>query len=152
MARSGLNTLRNPLLYSRLKKQIEKQNPNFDLEHIDRELEYGEAVNELERKHGLHLTPTRQNQPMNEFRNFLHERGVEPPRLQNLIMARDTPATDDQLDNLAYVLSARSRHSWAVDRAKKSKKVTRDPFVWMNAPNRYDIQGIDTPGSSWPFY
>lgn len=150
MYKSGLSTLQNPLLFAKLKKKIENVNPDFDLEHIDRNLEYEEAVNDLQSKHGLSLSP--QRAPMAEFRSYLSDRGISAPRLQNLIMSADAPASEASLDNLAYVLSARPRHAWNVDRGKKAKKITRDPFLWASAPNRMDIRGIDTPGSNWPFW
>lgn len=136
------------MLYNNLVKIIRRTDPDFDTEKIDRTLEPGEAENELRSRYGLILTrKTDKYNHMKEYRDHLHERGIGHSRIQNLIMASDKPPQDADLDNLAYVLSARPSHAWAVDRAKRAKRVTRDVRKWANAPNRYDIAGVDTPGS-----
>lgn len=146
-ASNNRSTLRNPLLFRSFLKQAQAADPDFDPELIDRNLEPEEAKSELRRKHGIVMARKADAfNPMAEFRNSLFDMGIKHPRAQNFVMRQEKPAKQDDLDLLAYVFSNRPHKNWKMD-IKRKAKPARTVAQYARNPNRYDIAGVDTPGS-----
>jgi len=50
--------------------------------------------------------------------------------------------------DLEKIFAKRSKRSRSIDKKKRAKKVIKKPweyYLWVRAPKRYDIEGIDTP-------
>lgn len=143
--RGRMRTLENPLLYSNFVKKLEKLNPDtFDEQLIDRTLEPEEALLDIVRRHPEINIGAKEKSVTENFRDFLSDMGIDNPKVQNLVAMNKDPLTQDELNQLAYALTGRPDHAMAVDNALKAP-VTNDVRRWMNAPNRYDIQTVDTP-------
>ncbi len=152
MKKMGKTTLENPLLYSNFLKALERNNPDVEVDpdDIDRTLEYDEAFNDLKEVYPNLQLSSKQKSELQQFRDALNENyGIDERRIQNLIIQDPKqPFTEQELEGISGALHTRSDHAVAVDKGKKAKTVTRDTRRWSNAPNRLDIQGIDTPGLS----
>lgn len=144
---SRKRTLQNPLLYSNFLKAVKKADPDFDTEIIDRTLEPDEAANILKKKYGVNLHKEEFN-PTKEYRNNLYEMGIKHPRMQNFVMRQMTTPSQDALDMLAYVMGNRPEKNIKRDigrNAKRAKTVRQ----YAGSPNRFDVVGVDTPGSKY---
>ena len=120
-------TLENPMLYRNFIKSIRRKVghdiDHIDLEEIDRTLEPGEAMNELEEKH--------------PYLNLGH-------------IHRKSDPISEGMEDLQRIHDERSSHARRIDGIKKAKTVFKNPFdsdigKWMRDPHRYDVMGIDTP-------
>lgn len=142
-------TLENQLLYTNLIRMVQRVVPDFDPEIIDRHLEVGEAKRQLAKKHNIHIASKREQRssPLKEARNHLHERGIKHSRVQNFLI-RHADTSDDDIDQLAYILGARPARNWKQDIARKAK-IAKSAKQYAKNPNRYDIPGLDTPGSRY---
>jgi len=146
------STLENALLYSNFLKALERNNPDVEIDPdvIDRTLEYDEAFNALKVIYPNLRMSSKARSELQQFRDYLNEDfGIDERKVQNLIIQDPKqPFTEQELAGISGALHTRSDHAVAVDKGKKAKTVTRDTRRWSNAPNRLDIQGIDTPGLS----
>ena len=140
-------TLENPMLYSNFVKQIQRSDPDFDIDIIDRTLEPDEALRELTGRHGLRTSrKSDEFDPMKEFRSNLFDTGIKHPRMQNFVMRQEKPPSNDDLDLLAYVMGARPHANIKRD-IKRKARPARTVRQYAKNPNRYDVVGVDTPGS-----
>ncbi|WP_148681170.1 hypothetical protein [Candidatus Nitrososphaera gargensis] len=141
--RARLSTLENPLLYSNFVKKLEKLNPDiFDPDWIDRTLEPEEALLDLKRKHPELDIGLKEKEQIEGFREFLDEIGITNERLQNMIAMEDSPLSEDELNQLAYILQMRSEHAQKTDMALKAP-LAKDVRTWIANPNRVDIKTVD---------
>lgn len=138
--RARLSTLENPLLYSNFVKKLERLNPDFDLQLIDRTLEPEEALMDLKRRYPELDIGLKENEGA-QFREFLDEYGISNTRIQNLVAMQEPPLSEDELATLSYVLNNRPPHNLLVDEAMKAPPTT-DLRRYSNAPNRFDIKGF----------
>jgi hypothetical protein len=143
--RRSRRSLENPMLYNNFVEQVMAIDPNFDIELIDRTLEPSEAKAELRRRGHLRGGESSFD-PMREYRSSLHDSGIKHPRMQNFVMRQENPPTVDDLNMLSYVLGARPARNVRMDIARKARPA-RSVRQYSNHPNRYDITGVDTPGS-----
>jgi len=141
--RRSRRTLENPLIYSNFVRQVLGEDPEFDVQLIDRTLEYDEAKSDLQRKGHLRASST--FNPIKEYRSSLYDQGIKHPRMQNFVMRQDNVSQDD-LDLLAYVFDQRPHSNWKRDIGRKAR-TARSVRQYAKNPNRYDIPGVDTPGS-----
>lgn len=141
--RESRRTLENPMLYSNFVKKVMGSDPDFDVQLIDRTLAPDEALGDLQKKR--HLRDTSQLNPMREYRNSLFDSGIKHPRMQNFVMRQDKVEQDD-LDMLAYVMGVRPHRNVKMDIARKAK-TAKSVRQYARNPNRYDVPGVDSPGS-----
>lgn len=144
------STLQNAMLYANLVRKIHRIDPGFDVELIDRTLEPEEAERELHKRYHLR-TEKRQDEgkeKMKEWRGFLDDAGIRHPRMQNFVMRQEKPPTEDDMNQLAYILAARPHKNVKMDIKRKARhaKTVRQ---YARHPNRYDVPGVDTPGSEF---
>lgn len=140
--RSRLATLENPLLWSNFKKKLEKLNPDFDLEVVDRSLEPEEVLLDLKRKYPELDIGLKDREQAEGFREFLDEMGITNIKLQNMIAMEDNPLSEQELAQLSYILNMRSEQSIRTDKALKAP-IAKDVRQWIAQPNRVDIPTVD---------
>jgi hypothetical protein len=145
----GRATLENPLLYKKFLATVERLNPDIDIdpEVIDRTMEYDEALNFLKEIYPNLRIDKKSKSELEQFREYLDEKGIDKRRVQNLIIQDDNhPYTEDDLNEISYALHGRPEHAVRVDRAMKAP-LTKDVRKWAKKPNRLDLGGIDRPGA-----
>lgn len=142
--RARLATLENPLLYSNFIKKMEKLNPSFDEQLVDKSLEPEEALMDLKRKYPELDIGLKTEGQSAEFRAFLDDFGITNEKVQNMVAMEPNPLSDEELANLGYVLNNRPENAVKTDNAIKAP-ITNDVRRWMAKPNRLDLQGVDAP-------
>lgn len=140
--RVKLSTLENQLLYSNFMKKITKLNPDFDTEVIDRSLEPEEALLDLKKKYPELDIGLKAGTPAEGFRDFLDDMGITNEKLQNMIAKEDNPLSEEELNQLTYIIQMRSEHAQKVDMALKAP-LAKDVRDWMKDPARKDIKTLD---------
>lgn len=144
-------TPENQMLYSSLVRMVRAVDPTFDTEKIDRRLEPDEAKRQLRERYGVYIgrkVDSERSSHMKEYRDHLHDRGVRHPRMQNFLMRLDKPPREKDIDSIAYVLGARPHKSVKMDIKRKARHA-RTAAQYARNPNRYDVPGVDTPGSEF---
>lgn len=140
--RSKLATLENEMLYQKFVKKLKKLNEDFDEELIDRTHEPTEALLELKRKHPELDIGLKQKHGAEAFRDWLSEMGIENERVQNLVGMQDSPLSEEEINQLSYIINMRPKHAAQTDAALKAP-VTKDIRKWLKHINRYDLPGVD---------
>lgn len=135
------------MLYSNFVKKIRKTDPDFDEQVIDRTLEPDEALRQLQSKHHLRTESPATNY-MKDWRNSLYDYGVKHPSMQSFVMRQEKPPSQEDMDLLTYVMGARPHKNIQLD-MKRRAKPARTVRQYAKYPNRYDVPGVDTPGSTF---
>jgi hypothetical protein len=63
-------------------------------------------------------------------------------------MRQEKPPKDEDIDYLSYMMSARPHKNIKQDIARKAKPA-KTVAQYARHPNRFDITGVDTPGSTF---
>jgi hypothetical protein len=135
------------MLYGNFMRQITAIDPDLDPTEIDTSLEPEEAMHDLRRKGKLRGASKKEEfNPMKEYRSSLFDMGIKHPSMQSFIMRQDSPASQDDLDLVSYVMGARPHKNIKMDIARRARPA-KSVKQWAKAPNRFDISGVDTPGS-----
>lgn len=139
-------TLENPVVFIGFAKKVINHNPGLDIdfESLDRTLEPDEAWKELKAKYPALSDGGPAYDEFREYMSHLADMGIKNRWLVDKIIADDKPWSEDELNQLSYVLEGRSAHSMAVDKALRAKQA-KDARDYMKHPTRRDVPGHDTP-------
>lgn len=148
LAMVSKGTLENAMLYANLVKKVHRIDPGFDVQLIDRTLEPSEAEGDLRKKGHLVGSSGRKERSSHtrEYRDYLHDQGIRHPSLQNFVMRQDKPTPQEDIDQLAYIASNRPHKNIKMD-IKRKARPAKTVRQYARNPNRYDVAGVDTPGS-----
>lgn len=100
--RSKLRTLQNSMLYMNFVRKLKELNPEGLDEHlINRDMEPGEALNDLKKRYpNLILFKEKDRDFKEEFREYLATIGIDSHNIQDLVIARmegDNPFNETEL-------------------------------------------------------
>lgn len=135
------------MLYSNFVKKAREIDPSFDENLIDRTLEPNEALGELQRRRHIQVQSSEPDM-MKQWRESLFDMGIKHPSMQNFVVRQEKPPAQEDMDMLSYIMGARPERNWKMDMKRKAKPA-RTVKQYAKNPNRYDVAGVDTPGSNF---